>query len=110
MAQLLHHNTFGYTARCPRAAGFVHLCFGNLGLALTPAELADFRTRIASTYRQCTTSSRPPCDPDARCIAVPTPATRMAMVFTLAELTQLVELLDCTALFLEAEELLKGGA
>jgi hypothetical protein len=75
-------------------------------MALTPAELTEFRQRVAEAYRQYATG--PVRDPEARCIAIPTPATRMAFVFTFVELTELVELLDCTALFLEAEELLQG--
>ena len=42
------------------------------------------------------------------CIAVRTAAQRMALVFTFPELAQLRELLNCTALYLEAEELLQG--
>ncbi|GAB2952396.1 hypothetical protein GCM10027048_16860 [Hymenobacter coalescens] len=106
MAQLLHHNTFGYTARCPRAAGFVHLCFSSVGMALTPPELAEFRALIAQTFRDY--AAAPPRDPEARCIAVRTAVPRLALVFSFAELTELLELLDCTALLLEAEALLKG--
>ncbi|GAA4388279.1 hypothetical protein [Hymenobacter koreensis] len=106
MAKLLHHNPFGYTARCPRAAGFVHLCFGTVGLALTPPELADFRSRISEAYSIHAAAVN--LDPEARCIAVRSSAERLALVFTFSELSQLLELLDCTALFLEAEELLKG--
>lgn len=104
MATFLHHNDFGYCARCPRTC-HLHVCFGNVALAATPAEFAEFRRTVAETWaHHCLHTA----DPDARCIALRTAATRLALVFSLVELTQLRDILENTALLLEVEELLQS--
>jgi hypothetical protein len=84
----------------------LHICFGNVALAATASEFQEFRTSIAAVYRH---HRQHITDPDARCIAVRTPAQKMALVFNLAELTQLWEILENTALLLEVEELLASS-
>ena len=102
MAQFFHHNDFGYAARCPRTM-HLHVCFGNVALAATAPEFQEFRATINAVYRH---HQQHATDPDARCIAVRTPAHKMALVFNLTELTQLQEILENTSLLLEVEELL----
>lgn len=103
MAQFLHHNDFGYCARCPRTC-HLHVCFGNVALATTPTEFQEFRRAVADTWQYH--HARTP-DPEARCIALRTPAPRLALVFSLAELTQLRDILENTSLLLEVEALLE---
>lgn len=102
MAQFFHHNDFGYAARCPRTM-HLHVCFGNVALAATAPEFQEFRATISAVYRHHLQYAT---DPDTRCIAVRTPAHKMALVFNLAELTQLWEILENTGLLLEVEDLL----
>jgi hypothetical protein len=102
MAQFFHHNDFGYAARCPRTM-HLHVCFGNVALAATAAEFQEFRASICDVYSYYHLR---PTDPDSRSIAVRTPAHKMALVFTMTELTQLWEILENTALLLEVEEIL----
>ena len=103
MAQFFHHNEFGYCARCPRTQ-HLHICFGNLALAATPGEFQEFRRYVSETWQQYCLSTH---DPDARHIALRTPAPRLALVFSLIELTQLRDILENTALLLEVELLLQ---
>ncbi|QIX63025.1 hypothetical protein FY528_08580 [Hymenobacter lutimineralis] len=103
MAQFFHHNEFGYCARCPRTQ-HLHVCFGNVALATTAAEFAEFRAYVARTWQHHCLHTQ---DPEVRCIALRTPVCRMALVFSLVELTQLQEILENTALLLEVEELLR---
>ncbi|MFD1469973.1 DUF6686 family protein [Hymenobacter caeli] len=105
MAKFLHHNAFGYCVRCPRT-GYLHLCFGPVAMALTPVEFAGFRESVAATAYQV--AQHPVADAGARCVALRTPAERLALVFTRAELAQLQELVEMTALLLETETLLGG--
>lgn len=103
MAQFFHHNEFGYCARCPRTR-HLHLCFGNVALAATTAEFQEFREVVSSSWQHHCLRTQ---DPEARCIALRTPAQRLALVFTLVELTQLRDIVENTALLLEVEELLQ---
>jgi hypothetical protein len=105
MAQFFHHNDFGYAARCPRTM-HLHVCFGNVALAATAAEFQEFRASISAVYHHYLQYTP---DPDIRNIAVRTPAHKMALVFTMAELTQLWEILENTALLLEVEEILASS-
>ena len=105
MAKFLHHNDFGYCVRCPRT-GYLHLCFGTVALALTPAEFGDFRESVAAAVRQA--ARQPPAAAGARCVALRTRADRLALVFTRAELALLQGLVEMTGLLLEAEALLGG--
>lgn len=103
MAQFFHHNEFGYCARCPRTQ-HLHVCFGNVALATTAAEFQEFRRSVGDTWQHhCLRTS----DPEARCIALRTSAARLALVFSLVELTQLRDILENTALLLEVELLLQ---
>jgi hypothetical protein len=102
MAHFFHHNDFGYAARCPRTL-HLHVCFGNVAMAATAPEFQEFRALISDVYHYYDLH---PTDPDMRGIAVRTPAHKMALVFTMEELTQLWEILENTALLLEVEELL----
>ncbi|RSK29926.1 DUF6686 family protein [Hymenobacter metallilatus] len=103
MAQFFHHNDLGYCARCPRTQ-HLHICFGNVALAATAQEFQELRSSVQETWQHhCL---RTP-DPEARCIALRTPAPRLALVFSLAELTQLRDILENTALLLEVEQLLQ---
>jgi hypothetical protein len=102
MAQFFHHNDFGYCARCPRTC-HLYVCFGNVALAATATEFAEFRQVVAATWQHhCLRTT----DPEARCIALRTPAPHLALVFSLVELTQLRDILENTALLLEVEQLL----
>ncbi|MDU0369110.1 DUF6686 family protein [Hymenobacter endophyticus] len=103
MAQFFHHNEFGYCARCPRTQ-HLHVCFGNLALAATADEFQEFRRYVNETWQHYCLSTQ---DPDARSIALRTPAPRLALVFSLIELTQLRDILENTALLLEVELLLQ---
>lgn len=102
MAQFFHHNDFGYCARCPRTQ-HLHLCFGNVALAATPEEFQEFMAEIGAVYDA---QRHRPGDPAERCIAVRTPAHKLALVFTFAELAQLWEILENTALLLSVEQIL----
>lgn len=104
MAQFFHLNDYGYCARCPRTQ-HLHVCFGNVALATTPSEFQEFRRAVADTWQHHRQRTPPP-DPEARHIALRTPAPRLALVFSLAELSQLRDILENTALLLEVEELL----
>lgn len=105
MVKFLHHNELGHCVRCPRT-GYLHLCFGTVAMALTPAEFADFRGTVAATaYR---VAQQLAVDAGARCVALRTRADRLALVFTRAELDQLQELVEMTGLLLETESLLGG--
>ncbi|OUJ72682.1 DUF6686 family protein [Hymenobacter crusticola] len=106
MAQFFHHNDFGYCARCPRTQ-HLHLCFGNLALAATLDDFFLFKEHIGAIYYE---QHLLPKDPEERCIAVRTPAQKMAMVFTAIELAQLWEILENTALLLEVEKILADNA
>lgn len=106
MAQFFHHNDFGYCARCPRTC-HLHVCFGNVALAATPTEFAEFRRIVTDTWQYHCLRTR---DPEARCIALRTPAPHLALVFSLVELTQLSDILENTALLLEVEQLLAPQA
>ena len=103
MAQFFHHNQFGYCARCPRTR-HLHVCFGNVALAATATEFQEFRQTVSGAWQH---HCRHTADPEARCIALPTSATRLALVFSLVELTQLRDILENTALLLEVEQLLQ---
>ncbi|MCA8830843.1 DUF6686 family protein [Hymenobacter pini] len=103
MAQFFHHNEYGYCARCPRTQ-HLHVCFGNLALAATTDEFQEFRQYVNATWQHhCLTTP----DPEARNIALRTPVARMALVFSLTELTLLRDILENTALLLEVEMLLQ---
>ncbi|GAB2780811.1 hypothetical protein HNQ93_001307 [Hymenobacter luteus] len=103
MAQFFHHNEFGYCARCPRTR-HLHLCFGNVAMATTGAEFQEFRGVVSAAWEQHCLCTH---DPEARCIALRTSAAKLALVFTLIELTQLRDILENTALLLEVEALLQ---
>ncbi|UPL50480.1 DUF6686 family protein [Hymenobacter sublimis] len=103
MAQFFHHNEYGYCARCPRTR-HLHVCFGNVAMATTPTEFQEFRHCVTETWRHYCLHTR---DPEARSIALRTAAPRLALVFSLVELTQLRDILENTALLLEVEELLQ---
>jgi len=101
MAQFFHHNDFGYCVRCPRTQ-YLHVCFGTVALAATAAEFQVFREAVAAQHQHHAACR----DPEARCIALRTPADKMALVFTWQELLQLRDILENTALLLEVEALL----
>lgn len=98
MADLLHFNAFAYVARCPRHS-FLTVCFGTLAVALTPDELWELRRRVAALPSALS-------DPEARQLLLATPAHRWAVALTEMEAGQLLEVLNVTALLLEAEQLL----
>ncbi|GAB3587419.1 hypothetical protein [Hymenobacter daeguensis] len=110
MCRYLHHNDLGCIARCSAgcsAGCCLHLYFGNVALCLQRAELAGWRTAVATLYEQH--ACRLP-DPLARCITLPGPVSYQAFVFSLEEVFHLHDLLMSASLLLEAEALLAPAA
>jgi hypothetical protein len=103
MSRCLHHNSLGCVAQCAGSC-CLHLYFGNVGLCLRTAELAEWCATVAGLYK--THLHRLP-DPQARTISLLGPTAGVVFLFSLEELAQLQDLLVSAALLLEVNELLK---
>lgn len=105
MPQCLHSNEFGCALRCPGGC-CLHVYFGNVALAIKPAELSAWLGTVHQLYNGHALAAA--AEPDTRRIALRSPVTNLTLLFSLNELVWLNDLLTSAHLLLEVERILAG--
>ncbi len=98
----LHRNNYGVSFYC-QCQKQVHLTFGNVALAQTKGEFDAFcnelKLLLAENQNIC---------PYRKCLVLRTPVSKIALIFNLVEIKELLDLMENSKIALEIMELLQS--